>query len=174
MEWTCKRQCWGVTYHYGQYGHFTSTMLIWSTKGFWFVSLSWLLFVCSCFRSSGEGGGVITCSIYVVWILDERLSSKWVLVINNLVFYAQSTITVISVRSKWALSPSQWQLYNSTNLCFWVDPLRSSRLRLWMSDCSFTQRVLNAHRRNITVLFSCFMAGPMCCLVGSWLVPCTL
>ena len=143
--------------------------------------------------SSGEGGGVITCSIYVVWILDERLSSKWALLISNLVFYAQSTITVmsgrskwaltisnlvfydqstvtvISGRSKWALSASQWQPYNSTNLCFWVDPLRSSRLRIWMSDCSFTQRVLNTHRRNITALSICFMSGPTwnCCRLGA-------
>ena len=36
--------------------------------------------------------------------------------------------------SRWALSASHWQLH-SVILCFRADPLSSSRMRVWMSDC---------------------------------------
>ena len=43
--------------------------------------------------------------------------------------------------SRLAQSTSQQQLY-SAGFCFRADPLGSSRMRLWMSDCSLTQHVL--------------------------------
>ena len=65
----------------------------------------------------------ILCVFFIlfIWTLVERLASRR------------------------AISASQWQLH-STILCFWADPLHSSRMRLWMSDCGFTQCVLNIKR----------------------------
>ena len=52
------------------------------------------------------------------------------------VFFIYFLITFVELRiSRWAQSASQFR----------ADPLHSGRLRLWMNDCSFTQRVLNIH-----------------------------
>ena len=75
--------------------------------------------------------------------------------------------------SRWALSASQRQLHSAI-LCFRADPYRSSRMRLWMSDCSFSQRVLN-----VSCVLSVDMAGATwnCCRLGARSVctmqPCT-
>ena len=37
-------------------------------------------------------------------------------------------------------------------LCFWGDSLHSSRILIWMSDCSFTQCMLNIHSSAVWLL----------------------
>lgn len=49
------------------------------------------------------------------------------------------------------LSASQWQLC-STVLRFWADLLCSRHMQFSMSDCSFTQHVLNSHQSGYSLL----------------------
>ena len=41
----------------------------------------------------------------------------------------------------------------SAILCFRAHPLRSNRMQLWMSDCSFTQHFLNSHQTGCSVVY---------------------
>ena len=64
--------------------------------------------------------------------------------------------------SRWSISVPQWELHKAI-LCFRADPLsRFGRVRLWMSDCSVTQRVFEyAQKWCICRMFGCYMAGAM-------------
>ena len=78
--------------------------------------------------------------VYFAWRDPELkfLHFKKIIISSFLVTFVERLI------SRGALGASQSQLY-SAFLCLQVDSQRSSRKRLWMSDCSFTQRVMNIH-----------------------------
>ena len=54
------------------------------------------------------------------------------------------------------LHNGNYNLFNA--ILFWANPLRSSRMRLWMSDCIITQHVLNISTEVDQALFGCYMA----------------
>ena len=77
---------------------------------------------------------------------------------QNNIYFIGTLVKCLILR--WSLSISQWQLY-STVICFWPDPLHSSRVCLWMSDCSFAQHHFWIATEVIKALFGCCMAGAM-------------
>ena len=127
----------------------------------------------------------MSCTVWLIRLLLEALfqhrESPWKVLENQsdtdrhgtckslkseTVVLKKTDIFYFSIYSNacWAphleMSPTLNDCNYSAVLCFQVDPLRSSRMRLCMSDCSFTQRV--------------FKYPPMWlqrCLVLTWLVP---
>ena len=78
-------------------------------------------------------------------------------------------ILVECLISRLALSAWKWQLYSAV-LCFPADALRSSRMRLWTSDCRFTQRVFDYPPKWCTYIAVCLFVGGAtwdCCRVDA-------
>ena len=86
--------------------------------------------------------------------------------VSNSVFYAQLTIMTKEKQDSMLIflcehllsssSPDEPPLHNgdySAILCFQTDPPRSSCMQLWMSDCSFTQSILDIHQSGYSIVW---------------------
>ena len=92
--------------------------------------------------------------------------------VGNSVFYAQSAITTKEKQDSMSIflcehllstsSPDEPPLHNgdySAILCFQTDPPRSSCMQLWMSDCCFTQSILDIHQSGYSTVWNCRCLG---------------
>ena len=139
-------ECWFGRHHYTDM--LFCVLEVWKEKK-WL----WLVNDCQCWINK------TTTQIFCV--LELWAEKKWLWCIYKSTgsrhcacVYLFIYIRTLVERSRWAISASQWQLWRFSL------HLRSSRMQLWMSDCSFTQHVLKIHQ-----------SGYSAVSIVTWLVP---